>query len=183
MNNNSDTLKKFEAFFVPFSNIPFLYNGNSNEHIRGLSCFAYLIAKHQNKLEILENSLDYLYTYDEFVKELSISSSEVIAKRFEQTNAFLNEYFSFLKDISYENSAKLFVFTSFLDGLATYSFKVLSFHKPLASDYIKAFNDIDLFIGNKNILASDVKKYKKELLNTLSLHRPEIYFNFLFAAS
>ncbi|MED2737752.1 hypothetical protein [Bacillus toyonensis] len=183
MKNNSDILKKYDAFFVPFSNIPFLYNGRLKDHIRGLSCFAYLIAKHQNKLEILENSLDYLYTHDEFIEELSISSSEVITKRVEQTNEFFNTYFSFLKDISYENSAKLFVFTSFLDGLATYSFKTLSYGKPLASDYVKAFNEIDLFVGNKNISLQEVKKYKKDLIDILSIHKPEIYFNFLFAAS
>ena len=175
--------ERFEPFLVPFSNIPYIYNGLSGGMIRGASCFAFFILALQEKLDDLNHTIDYLFMEDECIKEMSITSSKTIYDRLAKMRDFFKKHFSFFGDVTFENQTKLFVFTSFLDQLATDCFRYIDFNEPTLSNYITAYKNIDLLAEYKGLSKDEIKKYKEELLELLSIKRPTAYFSILFKSA
>lgn len=180
---NTKEFELYKPFVVSFSNIPFVCNGitkNANDFmIKGVSCFSYLILEHQKRLTSLKNTVHYSFTSVDFLEE-NFSNSRVVEDRWNQVCDFLEQHFSFLKNVQYENKEHLFVYSTFLDQLATDCFKYIGFKTPNVKDYLKAFDEIDLLADYKNITRKQVLFYKNKLLTTLSFEKPDIYCQMLF---
>lgn len=172
-----------EPFLVPFSNIPYIYNGSISYQMRGASCFALFILEQQERKKDIRNTVDYLFSEDECTIEMSISSKQTIENRLALTQEFYDKHFSFLGDVEYQDFAKLFVFTAFLDQLATDCYSYIEFLDPTTNHFIDAFQNIALLSQYKGFSMDKVAKYKKELLDVLSIHKPNAYFAILFNAA
>lgn len=168
-----------KPFVVSFSNIPFIYNGSAKHSIKGVSCFSYLILRHQKRLDLLDNAIYYSFTSLDFQDE-SFTNTNVVDDRWEQVCDFMDQHFPFFKDIQYENKEHLFVYSTFLDQLATDCFKYIGFKTPTVSDYLNAFNEITLLALHKDIALKEVEHYKEKLLSTLSTEKPDIFCQMLF---
>lgn len=175
--------KKNEPFLVPFSNIPFIYNGSSGMMMDGVSCFALLILEEQGIKEELSSVIGYLFTEDECSKEMSISSSSIIEKRFMELQNFFEKHFLFFANIPFENKKELFVYTAFLDQLATDCFQFVKFEEPTPTNYSQAYKLIDDLAYSKGITKIEISKYKLNLLNLLSVNKPQAYLAITFSAA
>lgn len=183
MYNMDFNIKPREPFLVPFSNIPYIFNGSNASLIRGASCFALFILESQGRKNELENTVDYIFTEDECSKEMSVTSSSTTEDRLIKTENFFDEHFKFLADIEFNDFTKLFVYTAFLDQLATDCYQYVKFNQPTTSNYIEAFKNIELLAEYKNVSIDKVKEYKNELLDLLSVEKPNAYFAILFNAT
>ena len=168
-----------KPFVVSFSNIPFIYNGKTQTSIKGVSCFSYLILKHQGGLDLLNDAIHYSFTSLDFEEE-SFTNSNVVSDRWHQVCEFMEQHFSFFKDVHYENKEHLFVYSTFLDQLATDCFKYIGFKTPTITDYLNAYNEINLLALHKDISLKQVDYYKEKLLTTLSIEKPDIFCQMLF---
>lgn len=177
------SFKSGESFLVPFSNVPYVYNGTKFELIRGASCFAKFILEKQGLLDTMKDTLDYLFNPDETVEEMSISAKDIVEIRTEQSLNFFNKYFPFFSDVAYKNKKQLFVYTAFLDQLANDCYEYLEFKEPHIYNYVDAFSNIKTLSEYRDISVEEVETYKKELMDLLSVKKPNAYFAILFNAA
>ncbi|WP_456364005.1 hypothetical protein [Priestia aryabhattai] len=175
--------KTNEPFLVPFSNIPFIYNGSNGMMMKGASCFALFILEEQGLNNKMAEVVNYIFAEDECSKEMSISSSSIIEKRFMELQNFFKEHFSFFANIPFNNKTELFVYTAFLDQLATDCFQFIKFEEPTTINYSEAYKHIDQLAFAKGLSKQEIEKYKLKLLNILSVEKPKAYLAITFAAA
>lgn len=172
-------LKQNEPFLAPYATIPYMFNGTYASCIKGLSCFAIFLLDNQ-KNELLKDSISYIIPAEDVYKELSITGSLTIEDRLSKTENFFDQHFSFFKTIDYYNPIQLFVYTSFLDQLATDCFQYIEYREPRKNDYRNAFRLIDFNALDKNIPINKILTYKNELLEFLFQRSPDVYFSIIF---
>lgn len=183
INNEVYNFKKGEPFLVPFSNIPYIYNGSIGSLIRGASCFALFILEAQGYKLKSYNTVDYLFSDEECFKEMSITGSSTVEERLMMTQEFFEKHFNSFLNTSFADSTKLFVFAAFLDQLATDCFHYIEYKDPSLSNYINAYKNIELLAEHKALKIDEIRKYKRELLDLFSNIKPDVYCAILFNAA
>jgi len=168
-----------EPFFVPLSNLPFIYSGTQSSYIKGLSSFAYLILDKQKDYSSFK-PITYLFANEDCHNEKRTSGRITATERFEKTKTFFEKHFQFIKNIEFTEPSHLYIYTCFLDQIATDSFQYIDFGSPRTSDIYTAYKSIGLSTADKNIPEEKYTAYKEELLQLLFHYYPEAYFAIVF---
>ncbi|MGF7535801.1 hypothetical protein AAGG74_19270 [Bacillus mexicanus] len=172
-------LKQNEPFLAPYATIPYMFNGTYYSYIKGISCFASFLLNKQ-KGEIFEDTICYIIPSEGVYKELSITGSLTIEDRLSKTENFFEKHFGFFKKVQFNDPVQLFVYTSFLDQLATDCFQYIEYRDPKRNDYRNAFRLIDFNALGKNIPENKILTYKNELLELIYHRLPNVYFSLIF---